>query len=104
MRTIKTKLKLDNSTDPGIFKTEFEKNLHAKINEIRKYFSSIDKTENYEETFSFLASAKEPLNAFFDNVQVNDQDEVIKKNRLELLQMFCKTFENFTNFSKLENI
>ena len=100
----KNKTKLDNSTDPGIFKTEFEKNLHAKINEIRKYFSSIDKTENYEETFSFLASAKEPLNAFFDNVQVNDQDEVIKKNRLELLQMFCKTFENFTNFSKLENI
>ena len=96
------KFKLDNTTDPGIFKSDFERNLLNKINDIRKYFSSIDNSENYEETLSILASAKEPLDAFFDNVQVNDKDENIKKNRLELLQMFCKTFENFTNFSKLE--
>ena len=96
------KFKLDNTTDPGIFKSDFERNLLNKINDIRKYFSSIDNSENYEETLSILASAKEPLDAFLDNVQVNDKDENIKKNRLELLQMFCKTFENFTNFSKLE--
>ena len=96
------KFKLDNTTDPGIFKSDFERNLLNKINDIRKYFSSIENSENYEETLSILASAKEPLDAFFDNVQVNDNDENIKKNRLELLQMFCKTFENFTNFSKLE--
>ena len=96
------KFKLDNTTDPGIFKSDYERNLLNKINDIRKYFSSIDNSENYEETLSILASAKEPLDAFFDNVQVNDKDENIKKNRLELLQMFCKTFENFTNFSKLE--
>ncbi|WP_440937032.1 glycine--tRNA ligase subunit beta [Candidatus Pelagibacter sp.] len=96
------KIKLDNTTDPGIFKSDFERNLLNKINDIRKYFSSIDNSENYEESLSILASAKEPLDAFFDNVQVNDKDENIKKNRLELLQMFCKTFENFTNFSKLE--
>ena len=94
--------KLDNSTDPGIFKSDFERNLLNKINDIQKYFSSTDDSENYEETLSILASAKEPLDAFFDNVQVNDKDKNIKKNRLELLQMFCKTFENFTNFSKLE--
>ena len=35
---------------------------------------------------------------------VNDDDEVIKKNRLELLQMFCRTFENYINFSKIESI
>jgi glycyl-tRNA synthetase beta chain len=33
------KLELSNTTDPGIFKTEFEKNLYKKINELRKYFS-----------------------------------------------------------------
>ena len=96
------KFKLDNTTDPGIFNSDFERNLLDKINDIRKYFASIDNSENYEETLSILASAKEPLDAFFDNVQVNDKDENIKKNRLELLQMFCKTFENFTNFSKIE--
>jgi len=39
---------------------------------------------------------------FFDNVKVNDQEENIKKNRLELLQMLCRTFNNYINFSNLE--
>jgi len=38
---------------------------------------------------------------FFDNVKVNDEDKNIKKNRLELLQMLCRTFDNYINFQKL---
>ena len=41
--------------------------------------------------------------SFFDNIIVNDNDEIIRKNRLELLQMFCRTFENYINFSKIES-
>ena len=41
---------------------------------------------------------------FFDNVKVNDENKDIKKNRLELLKMFCNTFNNFINFSKLEGL
>ena len=37
---------------------------------------------------------------FFDNIVVNDKDLTIRKNRLELLQMLCKTFENYINFSR----
>ena len=37
------------------------------------------------------------------NIIVNDNDEIIRKNRLELLQMFCRTFENYINFSKIES-
>ena len=51
-----------------------------------------------------LKTAKPIIFAFFDNIVVNDDDEVIKKNRLELLQMFCRTFENYINFSKIESI
>ncbi len=29
---------LTNSTDPGIFKNDFEKDLYKKINELKKYF------------------------------------------------------------------
>ena len=36
---------------------------------------------------------------FFDNVIVNEEDMNIKKNRLELIQMLCKTFDNYVNFS-----
>ena len=41
---------LSNTTDPGIFKNDYEKNLYKKINELRKYFTNINKDENYEQT------------------------------------------------------
>ena len=95
-------IELSETTDPGIFKSEYEKNLYKKIKELRKYFLSIsrDEEENYDETLRKLASAKKSVFEFFDNIIVNDQDITIRKNRLELLQMLCKTFENYINFSK----
>merc|ERR1711991_479707 len=43
----KVKIELSNTTDPGIFKTELEKNLFKKIIELKKYFSSINNDENF---------------------------------------------------------
>ncbi len=57
---------------------------------------------NYEESLKILSSIKNEVNDFFDNVIVNDEDIIIKKNRLELLNMLCKTFDNYFNFSKIE--
>ena len=36
--------------------------------------------------------------------KVNDNNKSIQKNRLELLQMLCKTFDNYTTFSSIENL
>ena len=63
---------------------------------------SIGKDENYEESLKILSSIKNEVNDFFDNVIVNDEDIIIKKNRLELLNMLCKTFDNYFNFSKID--
>ena len=95
-------LELSNTTDPGIFKNDYEKNLLKKINELRKYFANINKDENYVESLTNLAGAKKVIFDFFDNVKVNDEDKSIKKNRLELLQMLCRTFDNYINFSNIE--
>jgi len=96
-------LDLSNTADPGIFKNEYEKNLYKKIHELRKYFTSINKDEDYQVTLGNLADAKVTIAEFFDNVIVNDDDQSIKKNRLELLQMLCKTFDNYINFSNIES-
>ena len=97
-------LELSSHPDPGLFKNEFEENLYKKILEIRKYFLSSTQDENYELSLSNLSSSKDVIFDFFDNVMVNDQDIMIKKNRLELLQMLCKTFDNYLNFSNIESI
>ena len=64
----------------------------------------MNKDENYENSLKILASAKKEIFEFFDNVIVNDENEFIKKNRLELLQMLCKAFDNYINFSSIESI
>ncbi len=94
---------LSNTTDPGVFETDFEKNLFKKINDLRKYFSSINKDEVYPETLDNLLDAKKVINDFFDNVIVNDVDPGIRKNRLELIQILCKTFNNYVNFSLVDS-
>ena len=85
-----------------LFQKSEEEHLYNKINEIRQYFSNTKKSESYEETLKILAEAKSTTDNFFDNVIVNDENLDIKKNRLELLQMFCKTYNNFIDFSKVE--
>jgi len=87
-----------------LFKKEEEKDLYNKINEIRQYFSSIRKNESYDETLKILSAAKPTTDVFFENVIVNDENLDIKKNRLELLQMFCKTYDSFIDFSKVEGV
>ena len=94
--------KYNGSADPGLFKNDYEKNLYKKIHEIRKYFSSVGREENFEESLVILSNSKSQVNDFFDNVVVNDPDDAIKKNRLELLAMLCKSFDNYFNFSKIE--
>jgi len=87
-----------------LFKKEEEKELYKKINEIRQYFSSIKRHESYDETLKVLSAAKPTTDIFFENVIVNDENLDIKKNRLELLQMFCKTYNSFIDFSKVEGV
>jgi len=96
-------LELSDTADSGIFKNDYEKNLFKKIKELRKYFNNINKDENYDVTLDNLKSAKLVIYDFFDNIIVNDEDDIIKKNRLELVQMLCRTFENYINFSKIES-
>ena len=95
-------IEITNTTDPGIFKSDYEKNLYKKINEIKKYYSGINNDENYEQSLSILAGAKREVFEFFDNVKVNEENETLRKNRLELINMLCKTFQNFINFQLLK--
>ncbi len=93
---------MNNTTDPGIFKNDYEKNLYKKVNEIKKYYSSINNDENFEKSLSILANAKKEVFEFFDNVKVNEEDESLRKNRLELINMLCKTFQKYMNFQLLK--
>ena len=49
-----------------------------------------------------MSDTKLSTDKFFEKVKVNDDNNDIKNNRLELLQILCSTFNTFVDFSKLE--
>ena len=90
--------------DAVLFRKDEEKILHNKINEIRKAMTVKEDNKDYESLLIKLSDTKESTDNFFDNVVVNDENQDIKNNRLELLKMYCNTFDNFIDFSKLEGL
>ena len=92
------------SPDPAIFKNDFEKNLYQKINSIRKELTSIKVENDYNSQLLILSSVKKDLTDFFDNVVVNESDPTLKKNRLELLKLLCRTYDGYIIFNKIEEL
>ena len=92
------------SPDPAIFKNDFEKNLYQKINNIRKELTSIKVENDYNSQLLILSSVKKDLTDFFDNVVVNESDPTLKKNRLELLKLVCRTYDGYIIFNKIEEL
>jgi glycyl-tRNA synthetase beta chain len=93
---------LTGRPDAVLFRKDEEKFLFEKLNEIIKSFTVKEDRKDYEELLTKLAEIKEQTDNFFNNVVVNDENQDIKNNRLELLSMFCKTFNSYIDFSKLD--
>ncbi|MEA3512174.1 MAG: glycine--tRNA ligase subunit beta [Campylobacterota bacterium] len=91
---------LDISTDLSIgtnlFEDEEEKKLYEKFIEISKR-SYITYDEELEELFKL----KLELDAFFDNVFVNHEDEKIKTNRKNLIGTVYKSFKNIADIKEI---
>ena len=69
---------------------------------IKKYYSAVNTEEICEKSLLILAGTKKEVFEFFDNVKVNEDNETLRKNRLELINMLCKTFQNYINFQFLK--
>ena len=96
-------LEINTTPDQGLFKNDYEKKLFKKISDMQKYFSKVDDNEIYEVSLKVLAESKKEVFDFLDNVKVNEENEILKKNRLKLVSMICKTFQNYINFQILKN-
>jgi len=59
-------------------------------------------SDNYEENLKILEGLVPHIDAFFDEVMVNDPDDKKRQNRQALLQMILAGFSNLGDFSKLQ--
>ncbi|HSG35017.1 MAG TPA: DALR anticodon-binding domain-containing protein, partial [Sphingomonadaceae bacterium] len=58
--------------------------------------------EDFERAMSALALLRAPIDAFFDEVTVNDEDKEKRASRLDLLARFRAAVHKVADFSKIE--
>ncbi len=58
--------------------------------------------ERFEDAMAALATLRAPIDAFFEDVTVNDSDPAKREARLNLLARFTKAVGNVADFSRIE--
>ncbi len=89
----------DYTLMPDLFQKDVEKNLFEALDNITSKWHD---TVSDHEKCALLASLKEPIDAFFNEVMVNDSDPVMRSNRLALLHRIIRCFECFARFQELD--
>ena len=56
---------------------------------------------DYSKALAVLASLRKPIDAFFDNVMVMDDDAAVRANNLKLLNRFVGVFANVADFGRM---
>lgn len=91
----------DLSVNKALFQSKFETNLNTEIEKIQSDFDLLVKAKKYAEGYQLLATLAEPVDQYFENVMVNDENVDVRKNRLVQLAQFCGLTKLIADLSKL---
>jgi glycyl-tRNA synthetase beta chain len=89
-------------SDASLVRLPEEAALLEQLKLVRKEVQKHVKEEQFDEACSKLASLREPVDAFFERVTVNDNDPSLRKNRLLLLSGIRSSMDMVVDFSALE--
>lgn len=88
----------------ALFKEDAEKKLWLKFSREVEDVVSKDKEHNYEKPLKLLVKVIPEIDAFFDKVMVNDEDEKVRGNRRAMLNRIYRYFGAVADFPKLQPI
>jgi glycyl-tRNA synthetase beta chain len=80
-----------------------EKNLHQAMEQSVKQADAFYAQKNYTDSLKALAALRETVDAFFNDVMVNDPDEDVRRNRLGLLCQLHGSMNRVADLSRLAN-
>jgi len=79
-----------------------EKALHSAITQAVDQARRAVEQEDFEGAMSAIAKLRAPVDAFFEQVTVNDKDATLRENRLRLLNRIRQATAEVADFSKIE--
>ncbi|HCK29126.1 MAG TPA: glycine--tRNA ligase subunit beta [Acinetobacter ursingii] len=88
--------------DTSLLVEDAEKALFAALQNVTPVVQPLLEAHNYTDALSQLASLREPIDAFFDNVMVMAEDPKLKANRLRLLAQLRGLFTAIADVSMLQ--
>ena len=92
---------LDQEVDPALFEHAAETDLLAKQQQVAAEVASLVAQRDYAAALETIATLRETVDAFFDNVMVMAEDPAVKNNRLALLTQIAALFRNIADFSRI---
>ena len=98
----KAKLNKAIKLDVDLLEDAAEKKLFAAIEALLPEVGPLSKQGQYEQALQKLASLREPVDHFFDQVMVMVDDEKVKNNRLALLQTVHGAFSQIADIALLQ--
>ncbi len=90
-----------SSVEPGLFKKEAEKTLFAAVNQAESQAAQAIEKEDFSAAMLALSGLRRPVDSFFEDVHVNDEDAAVRANRLALLARIRAATDRVADFSKI---
>jgi glycyl-tRNA synthetase beta chain len=92
----------DQPADPALFVLPEETALHHQLDTVSADLPLRLREAEFTAAMRDLASLRPQLDAFFDEVTVNDPDPALRRNRLRLLNRVRATMDRVADFSRIE--
>ncbi|WP_029557621.1 glycine--tRNA ligase subunit beta [Xanthobacter sp. 91] len=89
-------------TSAALLKEPAEEHLAAAIEDVKARVSRAVAAEDFEAAMTALSDLRQPVDAFFDAVTVNDADPALRENRLKLLDEIRAATRGIADFDRIE--
>jgi len=87
---------------PTAINSAAEKALAAKLTELQPQLAPLFANADYQQALTLLASLRESVDQFFEDVMVMADDTALRNNRLALLNNLCEQFLHVADISLLQ--
>ncbi len=88
--------------DPKFAETDEERALFAALDTAEKAIAPAITTEDFPAAMAALAKLRAPIDAFFTAVQINTENQTVRRNRLNLLHRIRAAAEPVADLTRIE--
>jgi glycyl-tRNA synthetase beta chain len=92
----------EGAVDDALLDAAAEQALSQALTEAETAFAPKLQAEDFAGSMAVLASLREPIDRFFNEVTVNTENSALRANRLQLLARLRYTVHRLADFSKIE--